>query len=297
MNVPYFSVVTPSWNQAAYLGKCLASVAAQGDADYEHLVFDNCSDDGSAEIARAFAGVQLRVERDRGQSHAVNKGFEAARGEIVCWLNTDDEYEPGTFGRLRAIFDQPEVNVVFGDVRQISYDGGEAVIAAGRFESRLDLLRWWSGDVKLHQPAVFFRRSVLRDTGFLREDLHYAMDYEFWWRMSERHRFHYCQSVLAIQHRQPDSKTVKAWERVLEEREKIFGSLGYLVTDRSADQMKSERRQAMSKYYLTRAYGEVKSSRAAAWRSFLAAAREQAGYALHPRSLGLVKCLLGGGER
>jgi len=297
MTAPYFSIVTPSWNQAAYLGKCLTSVAAQGDSDYEHLVFDNCSDDGSAEIAEGYPGVQLLVERDRGQSHAVNKGFEAAKGEIVCWLNTDDEYERGTFKTLRAIFENPGIDVVFGDVRQISYDGGDEVIAAGRFESRLDLVRWWSGDVKLHQPAVFFRRSVQRDTGFLREDLHYAMDYEFWWRMSERHRFHYRQSVLAIQHRQPDSKTVRAWERVLEERERIFGGLGHLATDRSATQMKNERRLAMSKYYLTRAYGEAESSPSAAWKSFVAAAGEQAGYALHPRSLGLVRRLLGGVKR
>ena len=258
MSSPFFSVVTPSWNQAGFLKGCIESVLAQNDPDFDHWIFDNCSEDGTAEIASAYPHLKFVREKDRGQSDAVNKGFRAASGEIVCWLNSDDEYAPGAFVELRRAFSNPETMVVFGDVRQVGYDGAGDVVARGSFERREDLVRWWSGAVKLHQPAVFFRRSVLDRVGLLREDLHYAMDYEFWWRMSEFFRFEYLPRVLAVQHRQPDSKTILAWQKVLEERERIFAPHYGLIGGKS---LQEERRQALSKIYLEQAYALVGTRR------------------------------------
>ena len=259
----YFSVITPSWNQAKFLKGCIESVLGQNDPDFEHLIFDNCSEDGSAEIASSFFHLTFVREKDRGQSDAVNKGFRAASGEIICWLNSDDEYAPGAFATLRQAFSNPATMVVFGNVRQIGYDGADDVIAEGSFEKRNDLVRWWSGRVKLHQPAVFFRKSVLQETGLLREDLHYAMDYEFWWRMSERHRFVHLPEVLAVQHRQPESKTILAWQKVLQERERIFSTHYGLIGGASTD---TEQRQALSKTYLQQAYAVVGTRRMDALR-------------------------------
>lgn len=250
----YFSVITPSWNQSAYLGKCLESVEAQGEADVEHIVFDNCSDDGSAEVAAGFSLVNFRSEPDSGQSNAVNKGFAAARGEVVCWLNSDDAYPAGTLRRVREAFADPEVHVIFGDALQVVPGGGEPVRAAGYFASRLDLVRWWTPAVKLHQPAVFFRRSVLERVGGLREDLHYAMDYEFWWRLSEVFAFRPVPEVLAIQHRQVESKTVKHWDRVLEERERIFSPHYGLIDGGNRRALLREREVALAELDLKTAW-------------------------------------------
>jgi glycosyltransferase involved in cell wall biosynthesis len=258
MSSLFFSVITPSWNQAKFLKGCIESVLKQNDSDFEHWVFDNCSEDGSAEIATGYPHLKFVREKDRGQSDAVNRGFRAASGEIVCWLNSDDEYAPGAFAELRRAFSNRETMVVFGDVRQIGYDGSGDVVARGRFERREDLVRWWSGAVKLHQPAVFFRRSVLDRVGLLREDLHYAMDYEFWWRMSEFFQFEYLPQLLAVQHRQPDSKTIIAWQKVLEERERIFSPHYGLIGCKS---LEVERRQALSKIYLEQAYAVVGTRR------------------------------------
>lgn len=289
---PYFSVITPSWNQGEFIGKCLASVSAQEDSDYEHLIFDNCSTDATAEVVAKFPKVDFRREPDRGQSDAINKGFRAARGEILCWLNADDEYPEGVFLRLRQAFSDPKVMVVYGDARQVAYDGGAEEIARGRFHSRLDLIRWWSPEVKLHQPAVFFRRQALEATGLLREDLHYAMDYELWWRMSERFDFQYIPEVLAIQHRQPDSKTMRAWHKVYVERERVFEPFYSLIDGGDRGGLIKEKKSGLAERYLLNAYAAVHFDRWTVlenlWRAWCESPRK----VLHMRNLGLVKGLL-----
>lgn len=258
---PYFSVITPSFNQGDFIGNCLRSVVEQGDSDYEHLVYDNCSTDQTAAEVAKFPGVIFKSEADSGQSQALNRGFAAAGGEVICWLNSDDEYPAGVFSKLRQIFSDPEVMVVFGDARQIAYDGSSDEVAVGRFESRLDFVRWWSPDVKLHQPAVFFRRQVLSEVDWLREDLHYTMDYEFWWRLSEKFSFVYTPDVLAVQHRHLDSKTIRAWSKVLLEREEIFSPFYNLIDGGDRPGLLKEKNICLANSYLQQAYAVPRGQR------------------------------------
>jgi glycosyltransferase involved in cell wall biosynthesis len=285
---PYFSVITPSWNQGAYLRECIESVLAQEDADFEHLIFDNCSTDSTADIIAKYPHVCFVRESDHGQSDAINKGFLAAKGEIICWLNSDDAYPPRVFQRLRELFADPAVDVVFGDVLQKNYDGSADEIAVARFERREDLVRWWGRDVKLHQPAVFFRRSVREQTGLLDESLHYALDYEYWWRMSEKHRFMYVPEVLAIQHRQPESKTIMAWHRVMEEREKIFSPYQQMLGEDEGT-LSKERKKSLARLYLANAWSVASTDRIAARKNYLRAFKEDFREALKPKQLGLIR--------
>jgi glycosyltransferase involved in cell wall biosynthesis len=287
MSSPFFSVITPSWNQAKFLKGCIESVLNQNDPDFEHWVFDNCSEDDTAGIATAYPHLKFVREKDRGQSDAVNKGFRAVSGEIVCWLNSDDEYASEAFAELRRAFSNPETMVVFGDVRQIGYDGAGDVVGRGRFERREDLVRWWSGAVKLHQPAVFFRRSVLDRVGLLREDLHYAMDYEFWWRMSEFFRFEYLPQVLAVQHRQPDSKTILAWQKVLEERERIFSPHYGLIDGCDSARLEREKNKVLSRIYLDQAYAVVSTKKREALRLLWHSFRQKPQSVFEPHWLGI----------
>lgn len=290
---PYFSVITPSWNQGDFLGECIGSVLRQGDPGFEHLIYDNCSTDSTADVIAKYPHVRCVRERDRGQSDAINKGFLAAKGEIICWLNCDDAYPAGLFKRLREIFDDPETDIVFGDVLQKNYDGSADQIAPARFEKREDLVRWWSRDVKLHQPAIFFRRRVREQVGLLNEGLHYAMDYEYWWRMSDRHRFHYVPEVLAIQHRQPESKTIVAWHRVLREREEIFAPHYDLLGRKNLAVLMHEKKKQLAGQYLQNAWAVLPSDRAAARLNYSRAFRESPREALSFKNLGLLAGLLG----
>lgn len=285
---PFFSVITPSFNQGAWLEACIHSVVEQRDESFEHLIFDNCSTDSTSEVLARHSHIHAIVEPDRGQSHAINKGFEAAQGEIICWLNSDDAYAPGAFEHLRHAFADPAVSVVYGDVLQINYDGTAPQRAAARFASRDDLVRWWSRRVQLHQPAVFFRRSAAEAVGPLREDLHYVMDYEYWWRLAEHHRFHYLEEILATQHRQPESKTIRNWHRVYEEREAVFSPY-YDRLRENVTTLERERKLAMAERYLTEAYACLSPYPEMAWKCFLLAVREKPSYALHPRALGLLR--------
>ncbi len=291
---PFFSIVTPSFNQGTYLKACLDSVQSQSESSYEHIIVDNCSSDGSKRILEEYAidsRVRLLIEPDRGQSDAINKGFAMAQGEIICWLNSDDAYFPDTLIKLRKAFDDPGVKVIFGDVLQVSYAGEHPTRAVARFEDRSDLIRWWSGRIKLHQPAVFFRRVVREKIGFLKEDLHYAMDYEYWWRMSGEYSFHYLSELLAIQHRQPSSKTMRAWHSVLEEREKIFAPYYSLLHETKAA-LARESSQALASQFLQQAYSSIERDRAGAWFYFKKALYQSPRIALKPSSMGLIRKLI-----
>ena len=290
--MPYFSIITPSFNQGRYLAACLESVKQQGGDDYEHIVIDNCSTDETKEVLAAWSRdphLAVIVEQDRGQSEAVNKGLRLAQGEIICWLNSDDAYPPETFHKLRNVFSNPEIDVAFGDALQV-FDDGKNIPqrAIAKFSNRYDFIRWWSSRVRLHQPAIFFRRSVVEVIGLLDEELHYAMDYEYWWRMAERYHFHYIPEVLAIQHRQPDSKTMKAWDRVLEEREKIFSPYYDLLKEKKSD-LQQERSTTLAQHYLLQAYAMVGTNRSGAWKYFKKAWQKAPRQALKKSSWGLIR--------
>ena len=291
--MPFFSVITPSFNQGKFLETCLDSVRDQGDGDYEHLIIDNCSTDETPSVLARYAEepqIKVIVEPDHGQSEAVNKGFQRARGEIICWLNSDDAYMPGTFARLREAFSDPKVQVVFGDARQVSYNGQPPERAVGCLENRYDLLRWWQSKARLHQPSIFFRRSVRERCGLLKEDLHYAMDYEYWWRMTEHYHFHYLPEELALQYRQPDSKTMKAWDQVLEEREKIFSPF-YALLGESPSVLKKEKAQALAAHYLLQAYTVVSNNRHAARLYLCQAIKQSPCRVMRWSTLGLIRKL------
>lgn len=290
---PFFSIITPSFNQGKYLSLSLDSVKSQRDDSYEHIIVDNCSTDETKEILAAYAKdpkVKLLVESDRGQSEAVNKGFRLAQGEIICWLNSDDAYLPETLMRVRRAFEDPAVHVIFGDACQVSYEGHPPERAVARFQDRHDFIRWWSGLIRLHQPSIFFRRSVREKIGFLKEDLHYAMDYEYWWRMAEHYKFHYIPEELAIQHRQPDSKTMKAWHHVLTEREKIFSPFYSLLGEKKSD-LHRQRAHSLAKHFLLQSYVAVKKERSVAWFYFQKALQQSPRMVLRPSSLGLIRQL------
>lgn len=274
MSVPFFSVVTPSWNQSDWLEGCIQSVLAQGAEDFEHIVFDNCSTDGTAEILARHPHLITRVEKDTGQSNALNKGFALARGEIICWLNTDDQYLPGTFEIVRREFAKPDVDVIFGDCEEDFCDGTPARIRKARFERREDFLVWWEKRTDLLQPAVFFRRRLLTECGPLREDLHLIMDTELWWRLSERHKFHRVDAALARQQRQPDSKTVKAVARIYEEKDRIFTPLLDAAEPHRIAANRRTRRKGMASRWLGLAQSSARTNADAA-RDFLARAREE----------------------
>ena len=115
MNNPTVSIITPSFNQAAYLEQTLCSVLDQSYPHIEYLVVDGGSTDASPAIIQRYASrlAWWVSEPDHGQAEGLNKGLQRASGEIIAWLNSDDLYLPGTLHRVARFFQQhPDVDVV-----------------------------------------------------------------------------------------------------------------------------------------------------------------------------------------
>lgn len=204
------SVITPSFNQGRYLERCIASVVEQGCADVEHLVIDNCSIDETHAVLRRHPHVAWISEPDRGQSDAVNKGLARARGAIIAWINADDYYLPGAFDVALEHLAQPgRVAAIAGGVELVDADGGRPQRFTPTYADQSQLIEFWSQPYGLCQPGVLFRREVVDTIGGLATDLHYAMDYDFWLRMTARFDVRVVPQVLAGYRLHDASKTTQ----------------------------------------------------------------------------------------
>lgn len=161
------SIITPTFNVMPYVKRCVGSVRAQRGADWEHLPQDGGSSDGTREWLATQAGVAFISEPDQGMYDALNKGFARAGGDVLAWLNADEQYLPGTLARVREVLDAyPEADMVSGHALVVDEEGNP--LAARR---DLPLRAGMIAHTFLGRPscAMFFRRS-LRDRGLLRFD-------------------------------------------------------------------------------------------------------------------------------
>ena len=220
--LPRISVVTPSFNQARWIAATIESVLAQKYPDFEHIVVDAGSTDGTSEILARYPHLRLVQEPDRGQAHAINKGMLLATGDIVAYLNSDDVYREGAFDAVAEAMRGPDApRVVMGHCDYVD----ERSETVGHLRARLaryeDLLRYWGWDrwYCVPQQAVFWRRELLSETGLFDAGLQYTMDYEMWLRMAARAPFQVIDRTLAAFRLQSESKTLSSTYRMyLEER-------------------------------------------------------------------------------
>ena len=180
---PKISIVTPSFNQGAFIEETIRSVLLQGYPNLEYIIIDGGSTDNTLSIIKKYdTWITYWVsEPDRGQSHAINKGLKRCTGEIFNWLNSDDWYLPDTFFNIATAFlKNPSIQVLSGFENHINMDGSVSVdrgtFLAGTIEETIELCQ-------LTQPSTFFKTELLRQIGFLPEDIHYIMDGEIWVRI------------------------------------------------------------------------------------------------------------------
>jgi glycosyltransferase involved in cell wall biosynthesis len=177
------TVVTPSFNQAEFLEETIHSVLLQHYPNLEYIIMDGGSTDGSVDIIRKYESKlpSWVSEPDRGQSHAINKGWARATGDIIAYLNSDDYYLPGAIhASVRYLIDHPNIDVVYASVIHVDERGREI--------SRVRPLRFTVPRLVrscfIAQPSVFLRRSVYERLGPLNESIHHSFDYEYWLRAS-----------------------------------------------------------------------------------------------------------------
>jgi glycosyltransferase involved in cell wall biosynthesis len=172
------SIVTPSFNQAQFLERTLASVVGQRYPSLEYIVQDGGSTDGSVAILKRW-GERLRCwesRPDAGQSAAINAGFRRSTGEIMAYLNSDDVLMPGALATVsRFMAAHPDVDAVYSHGLMIDeYDRPAVLLLLPEHDDRA--LRWYD---YVPQMTLFWRRSLWEKSGgTIDESLQYAMDWD-----------------------------------------------------------------------------------------------------------------------
>jgi glycosyltransferase involved in cell wall biosynthesis len=174
-----FSIVTPSFRNSQWLKLCVASVADQQGVTFEHIVQDSCSDDGTLDWLVQDQRVQAVVEKDKGMYDAVNRGYRRAKGELLGYINCDEQYLPGALAKVKEAFDHdPEVDVAFGDC--IVVDGAGNYLCERRVLTPQLLHTWTTYNLSFLTAAMFLRRRLVHDRHFwFRSDLRDVGDGEW----------------------------------------------------------------------------------------------------------------------
>jgi glycosyltransferase involved in cell wall biosynthesis len=225
--LPRITVVTPSFQQAQFLGKTIESVLDQNYPDLEYFVVDGGSSDGSVDTIRRYASKLSwwTSEADRGQSHAINKGLSRATGDVLCWLNSDDYFAPDTLRWIGELFSHTSApKAVAGDCVRLFDDGRPARHDKGQSAALVDLLSYWR-PYAMHQPSIFWNRAVFDRVGLLREDLHLIMDFEYWVRIAEVCSFEYVPRVLSYSHFHKNAKTADDFQEYTLQRKRYSRQL------------------------------------------------------------------------
>lgn len=208
-NLPKISIVTPSYNQGAFLESTIKSVVEQDYPDFEYIVIDGGSTDASVQIIERYATeITFWVsEDDRGQSHAINKGLERAGGELLTWLNSDDMLEPGALMTVaEARRRQPGAGAYVGHGTKINLRGVVEYYKKPGDLSFEGICRWMDGN-NFMQPSCFFTRAAWEAAGPLNEDIHIALDVDLWLRMARQFEFVPVDALLSQARQHDDAKT------------------------------------------------------------------------------------------
>lgn len=219
---PRITVVTPSFNQAAFLEATVRSVLLQGYPDLEYFVLDGGSTDGSVAIIEKYARwLSAWVsEPDGGQSAAINRGLRRGSGLFATWINSDDMLcrDALVTHASRAGFD-PGV-VYAGHCLHVDANDRPLRTHRGRVHSLEDLLRvrtvWRARGQRGHlvQPEVLFPLQRALDVGGLNPDNHWTMDYELWGRLLlAGTRVRYTDIPFGIFRLHADQKTHNGWRQ------------------------------------------------------------------------------------
>jgi len=218
------SIITPSYNHAQYLEQTLQSVLNQQYPDIEYIVIDGKSTDASIEILQKYTDKlsYWESEEDTGQSQAINKGLRRATGDILTWINSDDQLLPGTLMKVAAIFEQnPDVSVVHGNTQLIEANKKPIIQGA----PVKDLEEHYLAGMAFPQPSSFFRREGLESVGLLNEQLHFGMDYDLFVRMAMQFNFLRVDALFSKYLLHPKSKSTQSSKAFAKEWSWVFSKV------------------------------------------------------------------------
>ncbi|MDC0434310.1 glycosyltransferase [bacterium] len=200
---PRISIVTPSFNQCQFIEETIRSVLLQGYPNLEYIIIDGASDDASVELVKRYEPWLSHwvSEHDRGQSHAINKGFEKASGDIFSWINSDDMLFYGCASKVGLCHIRDKNSLYYGDSATISSDDNCVLYDIAK-------------PVKptfLNRPALIYQHGTFWDANAhqkIDEELNLGMDFDLWLRLVPNlDRLVYLRYPTGINVSRPDTKT------------------------------------------------------------------------------------------
>jgi hypothetical protein len=211
---PEISIITPCYNAVHHLRDAIESVRRQAGVRIEHIVVDAASKDGTVDVLREFPDVRWISEPDQGQADAFNKGLALARAPLIGWLNADDMYEPGALAAVVRFFrEHPDAFLVNGHLIRVDPAGKQLEYLPAK-SSRFWLRHFWFRWYWLNHPSTFYRKVIFDAIGPIDTRLHYAMDYDFYLRASQRFEFYDIDFLTTRMRVHPDAKTSHGWDNL-----------------------------------------------------------------------------------
>lgn len=206
---PLVTIITPSYNQGTYIEDTIISVFNQTYKNIEHIILDSCSSDDTDNIVKIYINkydIKYIREKDKGQADALNRGFELAKGDIVCWLNADDFYFGDTvIERVVGIFDAfPKVDVITADGYYVD-EAGCFLMPISLSADKCATYEYMKITDHFLQPSTFWRKNALR----LDSSLQYCFDWKFFCELFRSGKsFLYVREYLSCYRKQSLGKTI-----------------------------------------------------------------------------------------
>lgn len=192
---PSISIVMPSYNTEAYIGRSIESVVSQDYPNLELFIKDGGSSDTTVKVIKSYAKRYPKIiswisSKDEGQTEAINYGINQTKGEIVAYLNSDDVYKPGAFKKVAKAFHKTNVKWLVGRSDIINKD--DKVIRPLITTYKNFWLNFYSYKTLLvinyiPQMSVFWKREVMKEIGYFDPKQFYVMDYEYWLRLGKNY--------------------------------------------------------------------------------------------------------------
>lgn len=198
------TIVTPTYNSEEYLEQCILSIKSQSYMEYEHIIVDGGSKDSTLDIIRKYDGtypMRWISEKDNGMYDAICKGFQMAKGDICCWLNSDDIYMPWTLEAVTNIFNNKEIQWCTGIPAHIDETGVQYFDTVSKvIYPQYAIKRGWMDGRKLgciQQESTFWRKSLYTKADGLNSYYKLAGDFFLWRAFSQYAKLYTANSVLA----------------------------------------------------------------------------------------------------
>ena len=202
------SVLTPSLNSGQYIQRAIESVLIQDYQNFEHIIVDGHSSDETSAIVQSYEHIKYISEKDKGQSDAMNKAYEMSSGEIIVYLNADDEFLPDAFKTAaKAFADNQTADMVIGDLIFKTNNESRLVKPSPNY---IDVLQYWKNLFPNNPVSYFYRRKVQEKIGKFPVDDHFSMDIWFLLKAYKNFKVVKINSVLGIFHSDGKNKTAVA---------------------------------------------------------------------------------------